>query len=40
MGLDGDDAGGGVPSDREAGEALGRELAGRLLSAGAGEMLG
>ena len=40
VGLDGDDAGGGVPSDREAGEALGRELAGRLLSAGAGEMLG
>ncbi len=34
-------AGGGGPgTGREAGEALGRELAGRLLRAGAGELLG
>jgi hydroxymethylbilane synthase len=37
--LDGDNDA-GAPSVREAGEALGRELAGRLLRAGAGELLG
>jgi len=34
------DATGGPRAGREAGEALGRELAGRLLGAGAGELLG